>query len=387
MIRVIASCLTLALLSGQARADDLVGSAAFSNELYRVDSTTGASTLIGTYKLATPNEFGMPVVARDTNGILYGISNSSNVSSLYKLNDQTAAATQVFTIQTGPVTPAGCAVDPTTNDLYFTNTFGFVPWPTLHRMSLSNGQVTVLGNIGPMISDSQSGLAFTPNGNLYGVNISQNALWRVDKTDPSGSSFMVGAFGAGVDVKKGASIFYDATISSLVLYTAGGSGAFFQVDALTGATTQIAGVSGINPTMSDFTGTNCQGSAIAYNSGCAGTGGFVPALSMSGCPLVGAQVNLNVSNGLGGSAGLLFFGLNQASLPVGGGCNLNVSPLLPAIISLSLGGVGPGAGGLSIPAVLPPSVAGANFTMQVFVIDGGVPLGASASNGLEVSIP
>lgn len=387
MLRSIAVTLTAALCGASAVADDLIATAAFSNELYRVDSATGKSTLIGAYKLTSSAEFNIPVLARGTNGVLYGVSSSASTSVVYSLDEQTAVATGLYKIPTGPVTPAGAAIDPTSNELYFTNTFGFVPWPVLHRMDLTTGNVTVLGNIGPTTSDVQLGLAFMPDGTLYALNSSQKALWRVDKKDPLNGSKMVGPLGGGADLAKGGTIFFDSSLQSLVAYTAVGSGNLYQVDSTTGAATLIASVPGIAPTMSDFAGSGCGGSATQYGKGCPGSLGFVPDLSMGGCPEVGGQVTLGISGGFGGSTAVLFFGLNQAALPVGFGCNLLISPVLPAVVNLPLGGVGPGAGNVVIPAVIPATLSGVTFTMQTFVVDGGVPLGASASNGLEVSIP
>lgn len=39
---------------------------------------------------------------------------------------------------------------------------------------------------------------------------------------------------------------------------------------------------------------SCPGSAVKYGTGCPGSGGFVPELSMSGCPEVGQQVTLEL---------------------------------------------------------------------------------------------
>ncbi|MFG0316462.1 MAG: hypothetical protein ACF8XB_04255, partial [Planctomycetota bacterium JB042] len=54
---------------------------------------------------------------------------------------------------------------------------------------------------------------------------------------------------------------------------------------------------------------SCPGSATTYGAGCPGSGGFVPSLSMSGCPEVGQQVTLELSGALAPSTALFFVGL------------------------------------------------------------------------------
>lgn len=130
----------------------------------------------------------------------------------------------------------------------------------------------------------------------------------------------------------------------------------------------------------------CAGSAVPYGLGCAGTGAIFPKLSMFGCPIEGNQVLLEVSQGLGGSTALLFFGLQQGNISVGGTCPLLVTPLFGPSIILPLAGGGPGAGAISLPGILPLGTQGASFTMQAWVIDPTPLPGAAASNGLQVTI-
>lgn len=129
------------------------------------------------------------------------------------------------------------------------------------------------------------------------------------------------------------------------------------------------------------------GSVRRYGVGCAGSGGFVPRLELGGCSTPGGNVSLEVTKGLGGSTALLFFGVVRGQTPIGGnGCFLNVSPLLATILALPLGGAGPGAGSIVVPAVIPPGTPPVAFTMQAFVIDPGTLDGGAASAGLEVVI-
>ena len=131
----------------------------------------------------------------------------------------------------------------------------------------------------------------------------------------------------------------------------------------------------------------CSGPAVEYGTGCPGTGGYVPHLSLDICPVAGSPVQLTLSNALGGASAYIFMGLGpgSASMP-GTGCTLNVAPLLPITVILPMGGSGPGAGSLVIGAVLPPNTVGATVTLQFFVADPGVPHGFSNSNGVTMAV-
>ena len=63
---------------------------------------------------------------------------------------------------------------------------------------------------------------------------------------------------------------------------------------------------------------NCPGHITPYGTGSAGNGGFVPALALSGCATAGGAIHLSVDQALGGSHGLLLFGLGRGSLPFKG---------------------------------------------------------------------
>lgn len=127
--------------------------------------------------------------------------------------------------------------------------------------------------------------------------------------------------------------------------------------------------------------------SLSYGMGCAGTGGFVPSLSASNNPVAGQPISVTLDDALGGSTAILLFGLTQAAIPIGGGCQLLVSPVLPAIVAFPLGGVGPGNGTITLNSTVPLSTSGITFTLQAFVTDGGNPLGYAATNGLEFMVP
>ncbi len=131
----------------------------------------------------------------------------------------------------------------------------------------------------------------------------------------------------------------------------------------------------------------CFGIATTYGAGLAGSGGQVPLLLASGCPDLGAALTLTVSQSLGGAPSLLLVGGAPIALPKFGG-TLLVSPIVS--VALGLGGATgvPGAGGLSLPALVPdaPAFAGVTFTLQLLVVDTGAVAGVAMSAGLAVQL-
>lgn len=134
----------------------------------------------------------------------------------------------------------------------------------------------------------------------------------------------------------------------------------------------------------------CGGTLFSYGSGCAGTGGFVPTLAMTGCAASGYDVVLDIANGPGPSQAIVLLGLGQASTPIGGGCALNVSPVLPVTVGpLPLFGVGPGNGAISAPVTIPPVAAVLiTVTLQAVIGDATAPngLGFTLTNGVSVTL-
>lgn len=122
-----------------------------------------------------------------------------------------------------------------------------------------------------------------------------------------------------------------------------------------------------------------------FGAGCPGSGGFVPALEVVGCATPGAPIQVAVSQGLGGSSAILIVGTTPTSAPVGGGCTLLVSPAL-LVGPLPLGGAAPGAGGTTIPAVIPPAAPPVVIHLQAFVIDPATPIGFAATAGVHMPI-
>ncbi len=130
----------------------------------------------------------------------------------------------------------------------------------------------------------------------------------------------------------------------------------------------------------------CSKSIVGFGTGCGGSGGFTPELAVSGCATAGESINLTVGYALGGSNTLLFVGFAQASLPMGAGCTLNVSPPIP-LFMLPLAGSGPGSGWVSLSLPVPAGIPlGSVATLQAFVVDPGAALGFSNTNGVQLTI-
>jgi hypothetical protein len=386
IVLYIQSSFILFALAAPAVAADHVGIAAFAPEMYRISALSGASQLVGTHTLVAPEEIRIGALARGLDEKLYAISDSQGESRVYRFDEQTGAATPQVVIATGPVSPGGASFDPTSGLLYWTNTFGFVPWPQLYRMDLATGNVQFLGNIGPVIQNWQIGPAFDPQGALYTVNGDTKTLMKLDKDDPLNGSAAVGPLGVTIDLLNGTALFWDRDLQSLVLYE-GLTGRLFAVNRNTGAATPISGVSGIAPLMVDIEGGPCGGVILEYGNGCVGSGGFVPHFGIEGCAIPGGSLTLAVTNALGGSTALLFVGTAQASFPLGGGCSLLVAPVFPPFAALPLSGSGPGNGSIQFGATVPAAASSLGITTQVIVIDAGNPIGGAASNGVFLGIP
>lgn len=132
--------------------------------------------------------------------------------------------------------------------------------------------------------------------------------------------------------------------------------------------------------------TFCLSPTFTYGTGCPGTGFHVPLLVADPCPAIGGAFNLVLSDGLGGATAVLFAGVAQGATPINPSCSLLVSPVLPPLVALPLGGAGGGSGNVIIPVLVPPSMpAGLTTTLQFLIADPAGVGGLSASNGLSLT--
>jgi hypothetical protein len=125
-----------------------------------------------------------------------------------------------------------------------------------------------------------------------------------------------------------------------------------------------------------------------YGTGCAGSGGIGPVLSMAGCAQPGKLVVMGLTQGLGGAAAFLLFGAGPATITLPSGCTLLTQPLLPTMVGpVPLSGSGPGGGLVVLSGTIPPGTPPVTIYIQGFVIDPGTPAGYSASNGVVLTVP
>ena len=139
-----------------------------------------------------------------------------------------------------------------------------------------------------------------------------------------------------------------------------------------------------------WSGAACDspGAIEIYGYGCAGNGGYVPTLTMAGCPSPNGEVTTRIANGNPLAFTMVLVGVFEVEVPVAGPCFLNAAPTFLAVPA-TLGGTAgvAGSGELSIPTVLSPSIqTGTALKLQAFVADSTNSWGYSASNGLSFLI-
>ena len=127
------------------------------------------------------------------------------------------------------------------------------------------------------------------------------------------------------------------------------------------------------------------GRRVQYGTGIPGAGAVIPTLGEIGPFRPGISCELRIRGGVGGASGLLALGSAPANSPLLGG-TLLVTPDMT--ISIQLGGSPgvPGAGGFTIPFVMPAGIAGGTFFHQAGFADPAAPSGVSATNGLEIHV-
>ena len=128
------------------------------------------------------------------------------------------------------------------------------------------------------------------------------------------------------------------------------------------------------------------GELLAYGSGCPGSGGFTPSLSIGACATPGGPVDLLVNQGLGGALCLLFVSPPVLPLTLPWGCVswVNLSGLF---FALPLQGSAPGLGWAKVVGDVPMGIPnGTAVVLQAFVHDGGAPHGFSASNAVQLTV-
>jgi hypothetical protein len=124
---------------------------------------------------------------------------------------------------------------------------------------------------------------------------------------------------------------------------------------------------------------------LPYGSGCPGTGGAIPVLSYTGCPVGGATLNFSLTKALGGSTALVFIGLTEAAIPLPPtNCTFLVGNLFPTPFAVPLFGP-PGDGQIQFAVGIPPTTPDVSITTQAIVLDPANSLGAVTTNGVRIT--
>ena len=351
--------------------------------LYEIDAA-GNSVNLGGVSGGPAFGFGPMDVAPD--GTIYAVGPGLiSGFSVYSIDPGTLTAAlvagPVLTTQTGGI---GIAIDPTGATAWVAGFVGLSLNVNFQEIDLNTGTATDRGNFG----GNSWGLAFDDSGSLFlarqGAGLFAE-LFEIDQTDASLST-LVGKIPETVDVSFGLDL-ASARGSGNVSLLSRANDDIYVLDTATACVGPKTTVTGIGNLFSIGERDTCPGgSTLAYGAGCAGSGGFVPSLTVDGCPIVGNTLQFTVSNGLGGSTAIFLLGVGQANVPVGGGCSLLINTVFPATFSVPLGGAGNGGGSVTFfSPVLPASAAGATVNLQAFVVDAGNPIGGAGTNGLEIN--
>jgi hypothetical protein len=321
----------------------------------------------------------------------------------------------------------GCAVDPTSGNLYAI--VSLVPLGTKNLLVVDpvTGVATDLGDTG----EKFAGITFDSTGQLWGISgdggVISEALYKIDKsTAQSGFVLQLGNGGPGESLAFNP--------ADGLLYHGSGSGTLNDpllgailetIDPATLAVTPVtlsgAGAIGVTSMTrldaSTLIGTDfglkfirvktsgamtvtglldhlakgfawVDGPSFFANGGigCVGSGGFMPVITGSGVPNPAESAVITISQALGGAPSVLFVGLGTGSVALNGSCSMQIMPLSPIAISLPMFGVGPGGGGIAIPFTIPATTPPLDLYVQVLIGDNGVPGGIASTGRLRLHI-
>ncbi len=162
----------------------------------------------------------------DGSGNWWGIRYGSN--AIVKIDTSTGVLTQMGTV-TGGASFTGMAWDPTTNTMYAMN---YATNSYLGTLNLSTYAFTSLGgSVTGIVID----IACSNGGQIYGVNISDDLLWSINKTTGTGTS--VGSLGANANYAQGMS--WDRTVDSCYWSSYTSLGEMRRINTTTGMSTVL----------------------------------------------------------------------------------------------------------------------------------------------------
>ena len=194
--------------------------------LYLIDKTTGAATLIGSHG---PVEFAIGALAFDSIGNLYGIS-LGGTAQLYRIDPTTGAATAIGPLGIGFIFEGGLGFDPT-GQLFGVN-HGDESNAKMFRVDTTTGAATI---IGPTPGENRDIDGIAVEGNtFFAIDRVSNSLGLINTT--TGSYTTIGNTGTTVGDTGGLAI--DPVDGAL--YAVFGPGGFYKLDKNTGVATLIA---------------------------------------------------------------------------------------------------------------------------------------------------
>ncbi|MBK9384673.1 MAG: hypothetical protein IPN34_07625 [Planctomycetes bacterium] len=374
LFRHLAQPLAAALLcAAPLTAQNFYGYDAQTAQIYNVDTTTNAASFLASITGAPA--FGFSHFVAKKSGGWYAVAPGGfSGFSIYEIDGQTYAATLLWT-PTGVRTTGGvgAALSPYGDKIFVAGFVGLSFRVQLDAIDLSTGLRTAFGDIPP-----GWGLAFDSLGNLY--TSTQGAtdpeLVRIDLLNPL-NSVTVGTM-TGVDYNMGIDLSSDQGSGDLHVYSRNTT-SLYRVDTSNANATLVSVLTGASA-LTSVKEIPCS-SVYLYGNGCAGSGGFVPSFTVRGCAGIGETITLQVNNCLGGAAAAFVYGTGTTAIPLGAGCDLLTTPLLPVVLNFGTSAGGPGQGSASFPVLIPWMPTG-DVTTQVIVIDPGALLGYVVSNGV-----
>jgi hypothetical protein len=162
----------------------------------------------------------------DGSGNWYGIRYGNNI--LVKIDTTTGSITALGTVS-GIASATGLAWDPTTNTMYAMN------YATNSFLGTLNLTTRVFTQLGGSVTGIVIDIACSNGGQIYGVNISDDMLWSINKT--TGAGTMIGSLGASANYAQGMS--WDRTVDSCYWASYTSLGELRRINTTTGMSTVI----------------------------------------------------------------------------------------------------------------------------------------------------
>ena len=368
--------LALALaISPNVLAQDFTGLDSFTGGLYDIDTTTNNATNLG--NVTGGPRFGFGLIDRGPDGTLYATGPGLITGyGIYSIDETTLTANLLYQIASSTAGNVGIAVHPSGNSIWVAGFVGLSLRVEIDEIDLATGTPVQRGGPG----GNMWGLAFDGAGNLYGSiqGTTDPELILIDQVNASNTT-NIGPM-TGVDMSMGLDLASEVNAGTIHAFSRA-SGSLYAIDTTSGAATLVSNVTGAGSVRS-IAEAGCQ-LVVPYGSGCAGSNGRTPELAVRGCPEAGGSLSLEVSQGPPLTNAVVFFGLGQGNIPIGGGCSILAVPVLPVTLPLALDMSGSG----SLPVALPTSLPMGTFTLQALVADQGSTNGFTLTGGVEITFP